>query len=158
MSARRRGLSVNKLFLLIRMLCYGIVLGCCFSCCEEQEDPYLANSIQKQSFLTETSEGLYLRGIQILVFSEAEFQQALSPKRRMYRLQDDVQQRYAQFVFLDYPRSEGTVVNVVCEYVVGELRRNQPVPMLCAKIQGEFYWFWNDNERMGIVVPAAVFE
>lgn len=131
---------------------------CLCIACNPEEDVNQTNSIHRQSFMTQTQEGLYLQGSTVLVYGEEMFQRAIAPRRRMYRLQDDLQQRFAQFTFLDYPKKEGSLVQVACFYKVGKLDETPQVEMQCVKIQGNKYWFWNQKHRMGVIVPAQVFE
>lgn len=109
-------------------------------------------------FLQQNILGVYSRGTQILVYDQADFQLAVSPKRHLFRLQDDGQHRYAQVVFETPPRREGDLVQAHCQYKVGNLNLNLKIQMEYLLSANDKYWLWNDQHQLGFLIPAATFE
>lgn len=135
-------------------LAVGLVLW--VSCC--REEGISVSTPQKQFFLDQSEYGVYSRGSEILAYEPVHFQLAISPRRNLFRLQDDLQLRYAQVVFESVPKRIGDRVEAHCLYRVGSLNLDIKVSMECSRISSTSYWFWNDQHQLGYLVPAEVIE
>lgn len=122
----------------------------------EPPDPPVIDtkSTERKQFETAYVEGLYLKGSCALAFELNDFQRAVNPVRKTYRIQSDDQTR---FLHVSYQGEVAAEVNaeVGCEIhyrlAAGE-STTLIVKLIVVKVSDEYLWLWNEFQKVGMIV------
>lgn len=107
-------------------------------------------------FVESDHMGLYVDGTRIFTYNELNHQLVYNKRRNIYRIQDDTQENYLNFRAETMPKSAG--VSILCEiiyYNKGEYAISMNMIFECTRIDEDRIWFWNANEKMGVVLSKA---
>lgn len=96
-------------------------------------------------------EGLYLDGRTVLVRNDNAHQTSI--RHNAYRIQTDDQSIYVNFLFDQIPTQiNGTCTMTIDLYGLTQLKSG-PYQMVLREITNEKLWFWNEENKMGVIVP-----
>lgn len=130
------------------------VLVVLFSC---RPNRVIVDSPEKRSFLNSSEYGFYRDGMPVLLYDAGRHQSSLNPRRNQYRIQTENQSELGLCEFEAQPRSVGLNVLTRCCLISGEPAGELYLMMECSRISQDAYWFWNSDNRFGIIVPAGTF-
>lgn len=111
------------------------------------------DSLEKQLFLEETQIGCFKDGHDYLVYSEAEHQLCINPRRHTFRIQSDNQFEYCHVDMESYPRYIGLSVILVLDICRENESVNYTLLFECSKIENGLIWLWNKESKLGIILP-----
>ena len=130
----------------------------CSSCCAlfSCEDFFMENSDYAEKFVTMYDAGFVRDGDYLYRYSEAECQKVVNAGRQILRYQDDDQGSYVHFEMSSFPMSEGMpgdggAIDTKIIWFDGSKTDVFILPLAIMKEEGEKYWLWNMESRMGII-------
>ena len=118
-------------------------------------DPVVTKSVEQSSFESCTVEGFYKNGICQIPYNPNDFQKAVNPIRKTYRIQSDDQKRYMNVLFSEgAPRNTGDECVCTINYCPdGNGETMLVVRFVAVKIWSDYVWLWNELQKVGIIVP-----
>lgn len=120
--------------------------------CHERE--VVIDSLEKELFLKSEVDGLYRNGAGILVMDEKLHQKTYNLDRNTFRLQTDNQSEYFNAEFESLPKNKGVQILTKLTYYSEEEESTSTLLLECSKIEGRKLWFWDSNEKIGIIVSS----
>ncbi len=112
------------------------------------------DSLEKEKFLNSKDIGLYQDGIGLFIFDENSHQYAVNYKRNIFRFQDDTQSFFVNIELENSPQNVG--VNIILNLTIMDNSEISSSMQLfeCSKLNTEYFWFWNSDSKVGIIIPA----
>ncbi len=141
-----RGLKSGKLFLLLFVLCAALV-----SC--RKTPAGNGGSVDKKEFVKKSSYGLVGYGGYLFKFSDNECQISINKRRKIMRMQNDLQTDYVHMVFAANPTGVEKTVQVEIRYRVGADENICSAVMDNVKVTEKKMWLWDGDRGLGLVIP-----
>lgn len=112
------------------------------------------DSPEKESFLRETTEGIYKNGKSLFKFDTEHHQKAVNPDRVQYRIQTDEQDTCLNVTLEALPGSPGVHITTSIDYrSPGELISSMS-SLECSRVSDNKIWLWSPDSRTGIILGA----
>jgi len=111
------------------------------------------DSEEKKEFVNSNDIGLYHLGESYFLYDEYSMQLAISQKRHIVRIQTDSQNEYYSFMFENIPKNIGVHILVQCNSLCNGIKKQDITLMECTKLSDDYMWFWNKDEKKGIILP-----
>lgn len=121
-----------------------------FASCREY--PVHLDSPEKELFFYSEQEGLYSKGIPLLIYNNSIHQRAFNKRRKQYRFQTDMQDIYMNISLETIPQNAGTYLNTNLDFRSPEHAISNSITMECSKIQKNKYWFWDSGTKTGVIL------
>ncbi|MEF9931757.1 MAG: hypothetical protein RR770_05605 [Bacteroidales bacterium] len=122
-----------------------------FCSCSGNDKPIVDGGIEY--FITKDNIGLFVENRNVFNYNQLDCQIAFNEKRKMIRLQSDNQMFYVNIVMSIFPKAKDDFINVIINYKTQTEKLNTSLEMSVVKIDNQKYWLWNDNSKMGIILP-----
>lgn len=152
---------LKKAFFILRfaLVLVAVATTMAVSCPEPEPEPeptpeVTTKSNERRKFESSFTEGLYLKGECVLAFNVADFQRAVNPAKRNYRIQSDDQTRYLNVSFNNYiPSLEDEEVGCEVHYKLeADESTMLVVRFAVVRVSDEYLWLWNEFQKVGAIV------
>lgn len=119
--------------------------------CEQK----LEGSTAAQVFVqNNTLYGVYIEGRQIFVVDDNKHQQCVGVSN--YRIQTDDQSVYLNIYLSRIPTTEGDQTSLTfTAQGIPAIKNGQSMFKMLKSESGSF-WFWNEVDKMGVIIPSSV--
>ena len=131
-----------------------VCAACCalFSC----DDDFTKSSEYAEKFVTMYDAGFVRDGDYLYRYSDMECQKVVNVGRHTLRYQDDDQGRYVHFEMSSFPMTGGLyggggAIDTKITWFDGSKTDVFILPLAILKEEGQKYWLWNMESRMGII-------
>ena len=147
LSKRKMKMKVNIPAILLAAIASGII-----SC---RENVIQIDSLEKELFLQENTEGVYRNGKPLFQFKETSHQKAVNSSRLQYRIQTDEQDTCLNIILDALPRSAGVHITTSIDYrSPGELISGMS-HFECSRREENRLWLWSSDNLTGIIVDIS---
>jgi len=126
------------------------ILGFFSSCTQHGVE---IDSEEKKEFVNSSDIGLYNSGESYFIYDEYSMQMAISQKRHIVRIQTDSQDEYYSYMFENIPKNIGVHILVQCNSLYKGEKKQTITLMECTKLSENYMWFWDADEKKGIILP-----
>lgn len=132
------------------MLYLAAVLAVSVSC--HKDSP--VKQVELEDFVLKQECGLVGYGGYLFKYTDKNCQLGVNIRRRMLRMQNDMQTDYVHILFSRLPRPQDASVGVDLLYKVGEDEIMRSVQMTSVKYGQGKVWLWDASSSMGLIVPV----
>lgn len=139
----------GNLALIAAVLCIAIV-----SC--RKDNGGKGDIMELEDFVEKRECGLVGYGGYLFKYSEKNCQISVNLRRKYLRMQNDMQTDYVHAEFDAMPYETGKNVMVGMRYKVSTDEIVNSVPMTAVRVSADKVWLWNEENRIGLIIPFPV--
>lgn len=131
------------------------VLTALLACTACREDVIMIDSLEKEMFLRESTEGIYRNGEALFKFNPQSHQRAANPGRMQYRIQTDGQDTCLNVILDALPQSAGVHITTSIDYRSPGKLVSSMSHLECSRKDGDLIWLWSAENYTGIIINTS---